>query len=383
MKIVIAPDSFKGSLTSLEAANIIARTIHARHPDATIVSIPIADGGDGTVEALAQVNKESRRVRYDFTGPLGHVAHPEALILAPDYKTWVIDMASVSGLLLVPPEQRNPMITTTCGTGELIRAASISGELIIGLGGSATNDCGLGCLIALGFKLLDANGKALRESARPKDLARVVRIDDSSVPSAVMSANVTLACDVDNPLTGERGASRVFGPQKGATPEIVDELEELLAYFGQVLDQYALSRPGGGPVSPRAGSGAAGGLGAALMAIWPSAKVRPGIEIFLDYGGFDEAVAGADLVITGEGRLDSQTLGGKAILGILQRSQKAHVDVAIIAGSVDSGADAEMAKLGASVVELKSLAGSSEAAIADAERYLEAATVEVLRTLSV
>jgi glycerate kinase len=226
-------------------------------------------------------------------------------------------------------------------------------------------------LQALGFVILDINGKALLRPATPEYLFSAVKLDDSGVPGFVRGATVTLACDVDNPLIGARGASRVFGPQKGATPEMVVELDRVLGHFGRVLDDYTRpNRRGRGLIARTPGAGAAGGLGAGLMAAFPKCRIRQGIDIVLDACGFSESLIGADLVITGEGRVDSQTLGGKAITGVLRRAKAAKVPAVIIAGSADPDTVSQLIVSGVSaVIELSELAGSSEAAILDAARY--------------
>jgi glycerate kinase len=299
-------------------------------------------------------------------------------LLGPDHRTAALDMASAAGLLHVAESSRNPMNATTYGVGELICAAlGVSGveRLVIGLGGSATNDCGAGCLQALGFRLLDADGRNLGAPLLPSEFERIAKIDASGAVERLARANVVIACDVDNPLTGPNGASHVFGPQKGATPVMVDRLDALLGQFGRVLDEWSICR-GGKPISERPGAGAAGGLGAALMAAFPQATVTPGIDVVLDISGFAEAAEDADLVLTGEGKLDSQTLGGKAIDGVLRRAAELCVPVIAIVGSAEAGAVAELRRRGLTdVFELVEVAGSLESALRDSAKYVaEAAT---------
>ena len=331
MKIIIAPDSFKESLSSLEVARQIQAGFKEVFPDAEVLKLPVADGGEGTVEALvAATDGEIRKV--SVSGPLG--APVEAFYgVCGDGRTAVIEMAAASGLALVPAERRNPLLTGSFGTGQLIRRALDEGlrHLIIGIGGSATNDAGAGMLQALGVRLLDGQGREL--PAGGGALRRLEKIDAGSLDPRIRDCRIEVACDVDNPLTGERGASAVFGPQKGATPAMVAELDANLANFARRVE-----RDLGRSIDTAPGAGAAGGMGGALMAFL-SARLRPGIEIVLDAVDLKTLVQDADLVITGEGRIDGQSVYGKTPVGVARIAAQQGVPVIALAGSL--GPDAE------------------------------------------
>ena len=329
MKIVIAPDSFKESLTALQVAKIVAKGFREIFPDAEYVLLPIADGGEGTVDAMvAATSGTMHRVRV--TGPLGEPVDG-FYGLSGNGSTAFIEMAAASGLALVKPENRNPFLTTSLGTGELILAALDRGirEMIIGVGGSATNDGGAGMLQALGVRLLDRNGHEIVPGGR--GLSSLVTIDASGLDPRLPACRVQVACDVDNPLTGLRGASAVFGPQKGATTSMVAELDANLEKFGLLLEHYT-----GCKVIDKPGTGAAGGMGAALLAVI-GAELRPGVEIVIEALHLEEMIVGADMVITGEGKLDGQTAGGKAPAGVAKVAARHNVPVIGIGGSL--GAD--------------------------------------------
>ena len=327
MKIIIAPDSFKGSLSATEVAEAIADGILRASSETECVLIPLADGGEGTVEALVKATS-GRIVQQLATGPMGNRIDSFFGLLG-DGATAVIEMAAASGLPLIPEDQRNPMVTTSFGAGELIRAALDIGcrKLILGIGGSATNDGGIGTIQALGGKFLDQDGVEVGFGG--KELARIVSIDLSELDSRLKETDITVASDVDNPLTGDRGASAVFGPQKGATPEMINLLDAGLANLAEVI-----RRDLGVDIEFMPGAGAAGGLGGGTIAFL-NAKLRPGIQIVLDATRFREHLAGCDLVITGEGRIDSQTLHGKTISGVLLAALAKGVPVLALAGSVD------------------------------------------------
>jgi glycerate kinase len=331
MRIVVAPDSFKGSLSALGVAAAMERGIRAAFPDAEVLKVPIADGGEGTVEALVEATRGSFRTR-EVRGPLGEPVEARWGVLG-DGETAVVEMAAASGLPLVPKERRDPRITTTHGTGELVRAVLDAGmgKLVIGIGGSATNDGGTGLARALGVRFLDAAGRELPEGGAA--LARLDRIDLVGLDPRLAGLRVMVACDVDNPLTGKRGASAVFGPQKGATPEMVAELDEALCCFATIAREAT-----GRDVATVPGAGAAGGLGAGLLFFTP-ARLRPGVEIVLETTGFDELVRGADLVLTGEGRTDFQTAMGKAPVGVAAAAKRHGVPVVCLSGGLGPGAD--------------------------------------------
>ncbi|HAS6142259.1 TPA: glycerate kinase [Vibrio vulnificus] len=331
MKIVIAPDSYKESLTAMDVAIAIEKGFKQVLPDAHYVKLPMADGGEGTVQSMVDATGGTI-IEHTVTGPLGQRVDGFFGLLG-EGKTAVIEMAAASGLHLVTPDQRNPLITTTFGTGELIKAALDHGveHIIVGIGGSATNDGGIGMAQALGIKLLDAHGNALGHGGG--ELAKLATIDCSQLDPRLAQVRLEVACDVDNPLCGTKGASTVFGPQKGATPEMVTILDENLAHYATVIKQQL-----GVDVRDMAGAGAAGGMGAALLGLL-NAELRPGIEIVMDAVHLDEIVADADLVITGEGRIDSQTIHGKTPIGVARTAKKHGLPVIGIAGclSADCG----------------------------------------------
>jgi glycerate kinase len=336
MRIVIAPDSFKGSLSAQAAAAAMARGVRAVFPEAELRLVPIADGGEGTVDALVSATGGTIR-ETQVTGPLGEPVAARWGVLG-DGTTAVIEMAAASGLSLVPAERRNPRVTSTRGTGELIRAALDAGlhRLIIGIGGSATNDGGAGMARALGIRFLDAVRRELPEGGAA--LARLERIDLVGTDPRLAGLEILVACDVDNPLTGPRGASAIYGPQKGATPEMVVELDHALARYARVTAAAT-----GRDVSSIHGAGAAGGLGAGLL-LFTRARLRPGVEIVLETTGFDALVQGAALVITGEGRTDSQTAMGKAPVGVAAVAQRHRVPVICLSGGLGGGAEEVLAR---------------------------------------
>lgn len=326
MKIVIAPDSFKESLTAPEVAAAIEAGFREVFPDAEYVKLPMADGGEGTVAALIAATG-GRQCEAGVTGPLGGRITAR-YGLSGDGTTAIIEMAAASGLALVPPARRNPLVTTSRGSGELITAALDSGarHLVIGIGGSATNDGGAGMLQALGVQLLDGNGREIGPGG--VSLAGLVRIDTAGLDSRLAKCRIEVACDVTNPLTGANGASEVYGPQKGATPEMVATLDNNLRHFAACIRTEL-----GIEVETVPGAGAAGGMGAALLAFL-GAQLRPGIDIVMEAAGLDAAVRDADLVITGEGRIDSQTVQGKAPIGVARVAKRYGRPVIAIAGSV-------------------------------------------------
>ncbi|WP_395490086.1 glycerate kinase [Cedecea davisae] len=326
MKIVIAPDSFKESLSAMQVAAAIEQGFREIYPHADYVKLPMADGGEGTVESMVAAT-DGKVIPVTVTGPLGQPVEAFfGLTGAEDMA--IIEMAAASGLHLVPVAQRNPLLTGTFGTGELILAALEYGvsKIIIGIGGSATNDGGAGMMQALGAKLLDAKGQQL--SAGGAALAELSSLDLSLLDPRLLQTEILVACDVDNPLCGEKGASAVFGPQKGATPEMVSQLDASLRHYGEQIE-----RLGGKPVIDVAGAGAAGGMGASLFALL-NARLRPGVEIVTEALKLAEAIEGADLVITGEGRIDSQTIHGKTPAGVARVAKRFDVPVIALAGGM-------------------------------------------------
>ena len=336
MRVIVAPDSYKGSVTALGVAEAIERGVRAVFPGAEVVKVPIADGGEGTVDALVVATK-GRLEETVVRGPLGEPVRAKWGVLG-DGETAVIEMAAASGLPLVPKERRDPRVTTTHGTGELVCAALDARltKLVVGIGGSATNDGGAGFARALGARFLDEAGRELPEGGAA--LARLHRIDLSGLDPRLADARIVVACDVDNPLVGPRGASAVYGPQKGATPEMVRELDAALARYAEVARAAT-----GRDVAKEPGAGAAGGLGAGLL-LFTSAELRPGVSIVLESTGFEALVRGADLVITGEGRTDFQTAMGKAPVGVAAAAARHGVPVVCLSGGLGDGAEEVLAK---------------------------------------
>ncbi len=326
MKIVIAPQGFKGNLTALEVARAIEAGVKRIVPDALTVLKPMADGGEGTVQALVDATG-GEIITTGVTGPLGEPVNAHWGILN-DRVTAVIEMAAASGLPLVPPEKRNPLITTTYGTGELILAALDKGcrKLIIGIGGSATNDGGAGMAQALGARLLDAGGKELAPGGAA--LADLEHVDITNLDPRLAGFEVTLACDVNNPLCGPRGASAIYGPQKGATPELVAQLDAALSHYADVVRKDL-----GADVQDVAGAGAAGGLGMGLM-VFLKARLIPGIDVVIEATNLVADLAGADLVFTAEGRIDCQSAMGKVPTGVALKAKEFGSPVIAIAGEV-------------------------------------------------
>ncbi|WP_421218929.1 glycerate kinase [Aeromonas jandaei] len=308
MKIVIAPDSFKESLSAMAVADAIEAGFKQVLPNATYVKLPMADGGEGTVQSLVDATG-GRILPVEVTAPLGNKVQGFVGLLG-DGQRAVIEMAAASGIHLVAPEQRNPLLTSSFGTGELILAALEMGvqHLILGIGGSATNDGGAGMIQALGGKLLKADGSAIELGGA--GLAELATIDLSGLDPRLGELVIEVACDVNNPLCGPKGASAVFGPQKGATPEMVQQLDANLSRYADCIE-LALGKQ----VKDIPGAGAAGGMGAALVGLL-GAELKPGIQIVIEALKLADEVADADLVITGEGRIDSQTIHGKTPIGV-------------------------------------------------------------------
>lgn len=331
MKFVIAPDSFKGSLTAKEAAVAMATGIRRVFPHADYQLVPMADGGEGTVQALVDATG-GQTIQTTVHDPFDRPAVASYGLLG-DGKTAVIEMAAASGLQFVNDQNRNPLVTSTYGTGELILDAISRGvkQIIIGLGGSATVDGGAGMAQALGVKLLDAAGDELPHGGGA--LGRLARVDTSKLAPGLSRVKILLASDVTNPLTGEQGAARVFGPQKGATPEMVATLDKNLGHFSAVVKRDCGSSP-----ANVAGAGAAGGLGFGLLA-FTAAEIHRGVDLVLRFTDFARQVAGADFVFTGEGQIDFQTQFGKTPLGVsrLARRMVPGVPVIALAGSIGQG----------------------------------------------
>lgn len=328
-KIVVASDSFKGSLTSLEVALSAEKGIREVFPQCNVVKVNVADGGEGTMDALCST-LGGQWVTVPAEDPLGRVRDVSYVVLA-DGKTAVIEMSAASGLPLLQPHERNPLLTSTYGTGEMIADALSRGcrRFLVGIGGSATNDAGMGMLCALGYRFVDAQGNVLE--GRGESMAKVEDIDMSRVSEAVKESEFIVACDVDSPFCGPRGAAYVFSPQKGADPRMVESLDAGMEHLSSVI-----ARVTGKDVRNVPGAGAAGGLGGGFLAFL-NARLERGIEMVLDAIGFDDIIRGADLVITGEGRVDSQTLTGKTPYGIMKRALRQGIPCIAIGGSVMLG----------------------------------------------
>lgn len=326
MRVVIAPQSLKGSLSAAETGQAIAQGVRAVYPEAEIVVVPVADGGEGTTQALVDATG-GRLIEREVTGPLGHPVRAFFGLMG-DGRTAVIEMAASSGLPLVPAEKRDPRITTTRGVGELIIAALNEGctLFIIGIGGSATNDGGAGMVQALGAQLLDAQGNEL--PAGGSALAALARIETQRLDTRLPNCVFEIASDVNNPLCGPTGASAIYGPQKGATPEMVAELDAALAHYARIVE-----RDLGRVVHDAPGAGAAGGLGAGLLAFL-HATLRPGAQIVLEAVRLEEQIRDAALVITAEGRLDSQTAYGKSVGAVAALAKRYALPVLAIAGGL-------------------------------------------------
>lgn len=375
MRIIVAPDSFKGSVSALGVARAMARGIRAVFPAAEVVTIPIADGGEGTVEALVAATG-GRLLQAEVSGPLGEPLQA-AWGVSGDGTTAFIEMAAASGLPLVPKARRDPRITSTTGTGQLLLAALDAGlrKVVLGIGGSATNDGGTGLARALGVRFLDAAGADLPDGGAA--LAGLARVDVSQLDPRLAETSLLVACDVDNPLCGPRGASAIYGPQKGATPAVVTELDAALLTFARLATAVT-----GRDVAHRPGAGAAGGLGAGLL-YFTSATLRPGVAIVLETTGFEALVQGADLVFTGEGNTDAQTAMGKAPVGVAAVARRHGVPVVCLSGGLGEGADEV---LGLGIGALASTVPGPldlEACMAQGPALIEAAAARACRLLQV
>ncbi len=331
MKLIVAMDSFKGCMTAMEASAAFERGFKRAVASAEIVRLPMADGGEGTVQSLVDATG-GEIIREWVKGPLGESVNAFYGILG-DGRTAVIEMAAASGLPLVPPDKRNPLFTTTYGTGQLIMGALNRGcrEFYIGIGGSATNDGGAGMAQALGIRLLDRAGQELPYGGGA--LKNLDRIDMSNMDKRLLEANITVACDVDNPLCGERGAAYVYGPQKGADTEMVKALDEALLHFANIV-----KRDLGKEILEKKGAGAAGGLGGGMIAFL-EATLKPGIEMVIERVNLAKAIEGAHLVVTGEGQIDQQTIYGKTPIGVARVAKRFNVPVIAIAGTRGKNAE--------------------------------------------
>lgn len=374
MRIVIAPQALKGSLSAAEAGRAIAQGAREVYPEAEIQIVPVADGGEGTAQALVDASG-GRLLEREVRGPLGQPVRAFFGLMG-DGRTAIIEMAACAGLPLVSAEQRDPRVTTTYGVGELILAALAEGcaRFIIGIGGSATNDGGAGMAQALGARLLDEQGHEL--PAGGAALSRLARIETEHMDSRLQGCTFEVACDVTNPLCGPTGASAVYGPQKGATPAMVTELDAALDHYAQIVEHDL-----GHAVRDIPGAGAAGGLGAGLLAFL-RATLRPGAQIVLEAVHLEEQISTANLVITAEGRLDSQTAYGKSVGAVAALAKKYHLPVLAIAGGLGDDYQ-EIYRLGIDgIAVLPSGPMSLTEAMQQAEQLTRASTERALRIFS-
>lgn len=372
MKIVIAPDSFKGSLTALEASLAMERGIKKAFPRAETVLVPVADGGEGTMDSLVAVTN-GRKVEVTVKGPMLDSVQAAYGILG-DQETCVIEMASASGLILIEPEERNPLLATTYGTGELIKKAMDDGcrKFILAIGGSATNDGGIGMLQALGMGLLDSDGNSVGYGGA--ELARIVEIDEQVFDPRIAACEFLIASDVQNPLIGPNGASHVFGPQKGATDVMVEFLDTQLSAWADLVENKTGIR-----LHDKPGAGAAGGIGGAFQAFFP-ARTKRGIDIVVEYTKLKEKLHGAQCVFTGEGQIDFQTASGKTPMGVAEEAKKQGIPVFALSGSIGKGIE-ELYQHGiTSVHSIVSAPIILQEAIERGAALLEATAEQVMRT---
>ncbi len=375
MRILIAPQSLKGSLTAAEAGSAIAQGVRVVYPKAEIEVVPVADGGEGTVQALVDASG-GKIIQKMVTGPLGEPVQAFFGLMG-DGSTAVIEMAACAGLPLVPPEKRDPRITTTYGVGELILAALDHGSrhFIIGIGGSATNDGGAGMAQAVGAALLSVQGTEITRGGAA--LATLTHISTSTMDPRLQECTLEVACDVTNPLCGPTGATAVYGPQKGATPEMVEELDKALAHYAQIIKQDL-----GMSVRDIPGAGAAGGLGAGLMAFL-HAKLRPGAQIVFEAVDLEERIRTADLVITAEGQIDAQTAYGKSVGAVAEIAKRYDLPVLAFAGSLGDNYQV-VYKLGVdAVTALPSSPMTLTYAMENAARLISDATERACRLIQV
>ena len=373
MKFVLAPDSFKESMTSKEACNAMERGIKKVIKDAECIKVPMADGGEGTVEALVEATNGSI-LNIVVKDPLGKDTEAKFGILG-NSKTAIIEMAEASGIALIDREKRNPMITTTYGTGEIIKHALDLGveRIVIGIGGSATNDGGIGMVQALGGKFLDENGKELPFGGG--ELNRLHKIDISGLDKRLKNIEIEVACDVTNPLCGPKGASHVFGPQKGATEEMVLKLDSNLNHYSKKIKECL-----GKDIKDIEGAGAAGGLGAALVAFLDG-KLKRGIELVIKHTALEEKLENADFLFTGEGSIDSQTICGKTPMGVALVAKKKGIKTIAFGGRILEGTE-NLYSIGVtSIFGITPGAISLDKALKDGEKNLERTTENVVRLL--
>jgi glycerate kinase len=377
MKIVIAPDSFKESLTSLEVANELEAGLKRVWPDAEYVKVPMADGGEGTVQSLVDATG-GRIVKCAVTGPLGQKVLASYGLLG-DGRTAVIEMAEASGLPLVPRSERDPLRATTYGTGELVADAIHRGveEIIVGIGGSATNDGGAGFAQALGVRFLDTTGAEITDALGGGRLDEIATIDASAVNPGLAKIKINVACDVTNPLCGEKGASAVYGPQKGATPDMVQRLDRNLAHFAALI-----KRDLGRDIADEPGAGAGGGIGGGLLA-FTNATMKRGVELVVAATQLDQHMQGAFLAVTGEGRVDFQTAFGKTPAGVAASARRHGVPVVAIGGGLSDDANGVFQHGIDGLEAATSNPMPLDVAIAKSREYLQNAAERVARLIAI
>jgi glycerate kinase len=373
MKIIIAPDSYKGSISSKAAADAIERGIKRCLPDAVTIKVPMADGGEGTLDSLLAA-AGGRRIPVRVTGPMGHPVDAEYGLLG-ERNVAVIEMAKASGLVLVTEKDRNPLTATTYGTGELIKHALDFGcrDFILALGGSATNDGGAGMLQALGSRLLDSSGEQVGRGGGI--LSSVTSIDQGNWDPRIEQSRFVIASDVQNPLIGAEGATRIFGTQKGATPEMLEVLEQGMTTWANTIERSTGIR-----LHDQPGTGAAGGIGGAFLAFFP-ATIKRGIDVIIEHTRLREYLEGADLVITGEGRIDHQTTSGKTPMGIAQEAKNFGVPTIALAGSVGRGIEPLYAHGIQAIFSIVNGPMSLQMAMDEAAELLERTSEQIMRAL--
>ncbi len=375
MKFVLAPDSFKESMTAKHAALAMEKGIRKVYPDAECVIVPMADGGEGTVESLVSMSN-GKMIEVEVVGPLGKVVEA-AYGLIGDGSTAVIEMASASGLELLQPEERNPLLTTTYGTGQLIKHALNMGvsRILIGIGGSSTNDGGVGMLQALGVSFKNQAGDELVYGGGA--LGQLHSIDVTGLDPRIKEIQIDVACDVTNPLIGKNGATAIFGPQKGATPEMVATLDRNLAHYAGIIKQEL-----GIEIVNKQGAGAAGGLGAGLLAFL-NAHLKKGIDLVIEYTGLEEIMKDADYVFTGEGSIDGQTLYGKTPYGVASIAQKYNIPVIAFAGRIGEGVQPLYDHGFTAIIGILKEVTTIQAALENGEENLAYTTENLCRVLKV
>ncbi|SHJ26533.1 glycerate kinase [Clostridium cavendishii DSM 21758] len=373
--IVLAPDSFKESMTAKEACEAMEKGIKKANKNIKCIHVPMADAGEGTMKSLVDATN-GQIYKAKVIGPLGNEVEASYGILG-DEETGVLEMASASGIHLVPINERNPLKITTYGAGQLIKDCLDKGvkRLLIGIGGSATNDGGTGVIQALGGKLLDEDNKELGFGGG--ELSKLVRIDAAKLDDRLKNIVIEVACDVTNPLCGENGASKVFGGQKGATPEMIEILDNNLKHYAKIIKEQ-LSKD----IIDVKGAGAAGGLGAGLMAFL-DVKLKRGVELVIQYAALEEKIKNADMVWTGEGSIDFQTQYGKTPLGVATVAKKYNKPVVALAGRVGEGVDILYTKGIDSIFGIMKGATSIEQALADGKKNIENTAENIIRLINI